>query len=234
MRRLLSLLPCLVPGFLGLVPSAVAGQGALIDEGEFRILIDGAEVGSESFAIRRTGSGTDAQIIATAETTLELSEGRVHLRPALQVSGEGMNLAAYQVKVSGERDQEVYVHLDDGRYVTRIHSDGSQQEREYRVAPGTVVLDAETAHHYYFAGARAEGAGGSVPVIVPRESRQYDLSLSDAGTETIELGSGRTEARRLRLEGGATPGDLWLDEEGRVLRLELADEAFVAIRTEAP
>ena len=232
MRSALPLLPTLALGFL--VPLPMAGQSALVDEGVFQITVDGQPAGTESFSIRRSGTGADAQIIATAEIQMTVPEGRLDLRPALQVSGEDMAVAAYQVKVSGHRQEEVYVTLGDRRFLTRIRSEQGLQEREFRATPETVLLDARAAHQYYFVNQRAGAQGGSFPVIVPSENRQYTLRISIVGEESIQIGGQSISARHLRLEGNDAPRDLWVDSEGRVLRLVIESEGFVATRESRP
>ncbi len=210
------------------------GQSVTIDEGSFRILVDGAEVGTETFAIRRSGSGADAQVIATAEVQMQVPEGRLDLRPALQASGGDMAVSAYQIKVSGHRQEEIYVTLGDRRFRTSVRSERGEQEREYRASPGTVLLDTGVAHQYYFISSRVGSGGGTVPVIVPRESQQFDLRVTSVGTEEIQVGGERVSARHFRLEGSGETRELWVDEEGRVLRLEFPAGGYVAARTQRP
>jgi hypothetical protein len=232
MRMLAFLVPLLGLGLL--LPSGAPAQSVTVDEGTFRILVDGREVGTERFAIRRSGSGADAQIIATAEIQMEVPEGRVDLRPALQASGGDMAVSAYQVKVSGDRQEEVTMELGERRFFTRIRSERGLEEREYRAAPGTLLLDTGVAHQYYFVGHRAGTNGVTVPVMVPRERRQYDLRITVTGTETIQIGGQQVQARKLGLEGGNETRSLWLDDEGRVLRVESGDGSFVAVRERLP
>lgn len=232
MRRKIYLVPLLVLGFLQ--PTAAASQSVVVDEGTFRLLADGRQIGTESFTIHRLGTGADAQILATAEIRMEVPEGRLDLRPALQAAGTDMAVSAYQVKVSGAHQEEVTVELGDRRFLTRVRTEHGLQEREYRAAPGTLLLDTRVAHQYYFVSHRVGDSGGSVPVMVPREGRQYDLQITPAGGEQVEIGGQNVQARRLRLEGGGDTRDLWVDDEGRVLRVEFADGGFVAIRERLP
>lgn len=215
-------------------PPAVSAQAVVVDEGEFRILVDGQEAGTESFSIRRSGSGAEAQIIATAEIQMRLPEGRVDLRPALQASGQEMAVSAYQVKVSGYQQEEIYVTLGDRRFRTQIRTERGEQEREYRAAEGTLLLDTGVAHQYYFVSLRFPSEGGRVPVIVPREGRQYTLTVTVAGSTTVEIGGTGLEARHLRLEGNGGVREVWVDAEGRVLRVRHADAGYEAIRKDAP
>jgi hypothetical protein len=233
MPRPRHLLPLLVLALL-LPALELRGQSVTIDEGSFRILVDGSEVGTETFAIRRSGSGADAQFIATAEVQMEVPEGRLDLRPALQASGGDMEVSAYQIKVSGHRQEEIYVTLGDRRFRTSVRSERGEQEREYRASPGTVLLDTGVAHQYYFISSRVGSGGGTVPVIVPRESQQFDLRVTLVGTEQIQVGGEGVSARHFRLEGSGETRELWVDEEGRVLRLEFPAGGYVAERSQRP
>lgn len=231
--RLLPLLPLLlIPGLL--LPAHVQSQSVTLDEGTFDIFVDGREAGTETFAIRRSGTGPDAQVIATAEIRMDVPEGRVDLRPALQAAGSDMAVSAYQIKVSGHRQEEVYVTLGPRRFLTKIRSERGEQEREYRATPGTLLLDTDVAHQYYFVTTRAAANGGTVPVIVPRDGQVFDMTITVVGNERITIGGQATQARHLRLQGGQQVRDLWVDEDGRVLRLEFAGGAYVAERRSLP
>jgi hypothetical protein len=233
---MLRTLPLFLVAMAGLLlPSShLTAQSVTVDEGVFRITVDGAEVGSETFAIRRSGTGADAQIIATAEIQMEMPEGALDLRPALQASGGDMAVSAYQIKVSGHRQEEVYVTLGDRRFRTSIRSERGEQEREYRATPGTVLLDTGVAHQYYFISSRIDGGNGSIPVIVPRESSQFDLTVTHVGDERIQIGGEGVDARHLRLEGNQETRELWVDSDGRVLRLEYPSGGYVAERERRP
>lgn len=209
-------------------------QVVTLDDGTFRITVDGREAGSETFQIRRSGSGDAAQVIATAEIRLEVPEGRLDLRPALQASGADMAVSAYQIKVSGAVQEEITVTLGERRFRTQIRSERGEREREFRAAPGTLLLDSGVAHQYYFLATRIGSEGGTVPVISPRQGTQFDLRVVPVGTESIRIGGAQVEARRFRLEGPDGVRELWTDAEGRVLRVEIPEQGYVATRERAP
>lgn len=217
-----------------LSPSPLVAQGVTVDEGTFTLYLDGREAGSESFAIRRSGEGAQAQIIATAEIQMEVPEGRLDLRPALQAAGEGMEVSAYQIRISGHQQEEIYVTLGDRRFRTSVRSERGEQEREYRATPGTVLLDTGVAHQYYFISSRAGESGARIPVLIPREGAQFELQVSVVGTDRIQIGGAAVDARHLRLEGRGETRDLWVDAANRVLRLEHAASGYVAERQQLP
>ena len=112
MLALTALLTCM--------PSVTAGQSLIVDEGSFEITIAGRLAGTEDFVIRRSGSGLNSQTIATAEITIAVPEGRSDLRPALQMVGGGMAVSAYQMKLSGTREEEVFVTVAPDRFLLKI------------------------------------------------------------------------------------------------------------------
>jgi len=222
--------------FLALAPLPLdlSAQSVALDQGRFRITVDGRDSGTETFSIRRSGTGEEAQIIAMAEIQMEVPEGRADIRPALQASGSDMAVSAYQVKISGALQEEVYVTQGDRRFVTTVRTERGEREREFRATPGTLVLDPGVAHQFFFLTARLGTSGGTVPVISPREGRQFELSVQVVGPETLLVGGVPVRSRHLRLQGENGVRELWVDDAGRVLRLEDPARGYVAIREQAP
>jgi hypothetical protein len=209
-------------------------QAVTLDEGIFQITIDGRPSGTEEFSIRRSGTGANAQIIAAGEILMEVPEGRLDLRPALRADGGDMAVSAYQIRISGHRQEEINVTLAERRYLSNVRSERGEQEREFRATAGTLLLDTGVAHQYYFLSTRFPSGGGTAPVIVPREGRQFDLRVTEVARETVTIGGQPIAARHLRLEGNQDVRDLWVDSEGRVLRIEHAASGYVATRERAP
>lgn len=237
MRFLLALAAATVT--MGFAPVGDAGDvdpdATVLDEGRFLLSVDGRPAGSESFNIRRSGSGPDARLIAQAQIELDGAEGSLLMAPALEGEGDPMNVSAYQIKVSGAHQEELYITLADRRFITRVRSEDGDQELEYRATPGTLVLDREVAHHFYFLAARLDGRErDTVPVIRPREGRQYDLAVESRGRESISVGGTRMEAVRLDMEGGGESHRVWVDDRSRVLRVESPASDYLAVRDQPP
>lgn len=216
-------------------PAAPAAPANTLDEGRFILSVDGRPAGSESFSIRQSGSGADVRVIAQAQIELEGDEGVLRLAPAMEAEGDPMDVSAYQIKVSGARQEEIYVTQGDQRFITRVVSERGEQERELRAAEGTLLLDEGVAHQFYFLALRVQGVQqATIPVIRPREGRQYQLSVEDRGTETLSLAGTDVEGRRLHLQGGGETHDVWVDDQGRVLRVESPESGYLAVRQEPP
>lgn len=207
-----------------------ASQTTVIDEGTFRLSVRGTPVGTETFTIRRSGSGTAATVVAQGRITLDSGE---QTRALLQVDGPGLRPAAYQVEASGPDRLTVRGQTAGNRFRAQVVSPTGETMREYLIGDGAIVLDDGVAHHHYFVAAMA--AGASIPVIVPRQNRQVTATLRELAAETIQVGGQRVSARRLSFEPAGLPArTLWVDSEGRVLRLAIPDHGYLAERTALP
>jgi hypothetical protein len=223
--RLLRILPAFALLLAGLVPSSARGQAVLLDEGRFRILVDGREVGSETFTIHRIGLGGDSEILATA--TVEV-EGRT-LRPALKTSPTYRPLS-YQNAVSGSSNTELSVVLSGTRYESRMTGPEGDMEREYRAGEGSILLEGRIAHQYFFLARSAPAVGDRLRVIVPMEGRQLPVQVRSVDREDLRLGREVLSARHFTLSVGEAERHLWVDDDGRVLRVEIPAEGWVAER----
>jgi hypothetical protein len=215
---------------LGGATTATA-QTNVLDEGTFRLSVRGAPVGTETFTIRQSGTGAAATIVAQGRITLDTGD---QTRALLQVDGPGLRPAAYQIEATGSERLTVRGQAAGNRFRAQVVSPTGETMREYLIGDGAIVLDDGVAHHHYFVTAMALGAA-PVPVIVPRQNRQVTATVREAGRETIDVGGQRVSARRFSFEPQGLPArTLWVDDEGRVLRLSIPEHGYLAERTAPP
>jgi hypothetical protein len=107
--------------------------------------------------------------------------------------------------------------------------------REYLVSEGAVLVDEGVAHHFYFLIRRA-GSGGTVPVVVPRISRQVSTRVTSQGAAEVSIAGTSVPATRYLVEpaGSSPQAHVWADAEGRILRVEVPGRSMVAVRTARP
>lgn len=233
MRRPLDrLLPLLV--ILGL-PTALGAQTTTLDEGSFRFFLAGREIGTETFNIRQSGTGDDAVIIAQGSVVVDTAGAPQEVRAVLRVEGPSLRPAAYDVTVRGPDGQRIVGRVVGGRFSALIVSPTGEQMREYLASEGAVLVDAGVVHHHYFLARRAAAGATRVPIIIPRLNRQVAGTVEDAGQASVRIGSRSIPARRLVVTlAGAPDVHLWVDDRGRVLRMEVPERRYEAVRTNAP
>jgi hypothetical protein len=219
----------LVPAGLFALVLPASGQDVTLDEGRFALFSEGREVGSETFSIHRVGMGQTARILATANVEFDGER----MSPALSARSD-FTVSSYENEVTGTRSADLSVVLSDGRYVSRTRSPEGETQREYRAAPRTVVLENHVSHQYYFVARFVDDGGGPIVVIDPGTDRPSRLTLVSQESEPFRLGGRQIQARHLRLDGTGTIRDVWIDDQGRVLRVEIPSVGFRAERLADP
>ena len=215
--------------------TTLPAQTVTLDEGSFRLSVNGKEVGTEIFSIRQNGSGPNAVIIAVGRIVADSDKGPQQLNSELQVAGGTLRPAAYEVRVQGAASEQIKGRVVGGRFSAQIVSPAGEMMREYLAGDGAVVVDEGVAHQYYFLARRADGKSTRMPVIIPRLNRQVIADIVDGGPEKIAIAGRSFEARKyIVTPAGGPRREIWVDAEGRVLRLEIPDRKYAAQRVEAP
>ncbi len=224
----------LIAGAAVLVPLSAQAQTSTLDEGAFRLMVDGREVGTETFSIRQSGEGDRAVVIAQGRVVLANGGGE-QVVSSLQLSGTPLRPAAYDLQVQGGDAERIAGRVVGGRFSARIVRPSGEQMREYLVSDGAVIADEGVAHHYYFLAQRVGGSDGRVPLVIPRSSRQVWANVTVADGQSVQIGGRGISARRLDIQpqGGAA-AQVWVDAQNRVLRVAIPSSSFVAERTAAP
>lgn len=214
--------------------SSLTAQTVTLDEGSFRLSVGGKEVGTEVFSIRQNGSGEAAVIIAVGRIVLDGDKGPQQLNSELQVAGGTLRPAAYEVRVQGAASEQIKGRVVGSRFSAQIVSPAGEMMREYLAGDGAVVIDEGVAHQYYFLARRVKGTNGRVPVIIPRLNRQVMAQVTSGGPEKIAIAGRSFEAHKYIVSASGTASrEVWVDSEGRVLRLEIPERNFVAQRVAA-
>lgn len=214
---------------LGL-PLAAAAQVAVVDEGSFTISREGSRIGREEFAIRRTPNPGGDVLVANA--TAVYTDRR--LSPALQTDAAGAPLR-YQVEVivGGDVQERLQGRVGRGRFSAQLRTPRGESAREYVVADGALILDDDVFHQYYFL-ARA-GRTGLVPVVVPRRNVQVTMRVDNEGADAVVIDGNRLSATRyVMTEPDGSTRRIWVDGEGRVLKVTLVARGITALRDNPP
>lgn len=224
LRRLL--LPALL-----VAASPLGAQVRLVDEGSFTVTRGEERLGREDFSIRST-PGVSGDTVLVAQGTVARGEQR--LLPALSTGRTGA-ARSYQVEVRrGEATVERWsAQVAGGRMSARVQTPTTEAAREWLVAEGAPVVDLDVFHHLHFLA--RSGRTGDVPVVVPRRGAQERWRVTVEGADPVSIAGRLLPARRLAITDGTGERILaWLDDEHRVLRVELPRRGVVAVREDAP
>ncbi len=206
-------------------------QVVTLDEGTFTITRNGTPVGRESFTIRSSPGGT-AGAVVQARATVSYDDRR--LTPVLKADSIG-SPTEYQLEVrAGANASEVLKGvIRRGRFSATMQTPRGENLREYVVSEGALVLDEDVFHQYYFL-ARG-GRTGSIPVVVPHRNVQVVMRMEDRGPASVTVGGQSIAGRAYVLvEPGGANREIWVDSQGRVLKVAIPSRGIVALRDDPP
>lgn len=221
------LVPVLAASLLVAPHRGSAQSERTIDEGSFTITVNGQRAGRETFTILAEPRGDGWEQIARGT----LSYGDTLLTPKLSADPTG-SAVAYQIETRNSNDSWKGT-IVRGRVSAHIHSARGESEKEYIVTDGALILDDGVYHQYYFIPQRT--TNGSVAVLIPRRNTQIRLKVTATGNERLTVGTRELDARHFVLtEPDGAKRELWVDSQGRVLKVTIPARGIVAMRDDPP
>lgn len=209
------------------VPATAGGaQVVPVDDAVFVLHRNGVVVGEEHVSLHRMGLGQDARFIGQSE--VRLRDG-TEMRPRLEASPD-MRPTTYQNKFTGAEAGEVILSRAGRRLIARVQTASGEAQREFRVTGTTVILEPEVVLLYYFLRPWSGTPGADLTVLEPRSGAQARYTLEQSGSEEIRIGRLTVSTVRVRLRAGDDVREIWFDDEGRVIRLEIPSTGFRAER----
>jgi hypothetical protein len=207
---------------------AATGQGATIDEGTFVITQRGSPMQTESFRIARLDNG---MIRATGQ--IAMGDNRVS--SSLTADSSGTPAAyGYVEKTRGVTTLQLQA-LGGGRRLSLKSSDNRNNEamKDFPISPGrSLILDEGLMHQLYFAAASKRT--GQLEVIMPRRARREAATLSNRGPEPVTVAGRSVTGTHYSLVDRSMAREFWIDDGGRVLRVEIPVLGLVAVREDLP
>jgi len=200
-----------------------------VDQGSFTISINGQRAGREDFRIATTPSGSSRDYIATATVVY----GDRRLSPELHADTAGVpSFYTVVVRNAGEQQEQWSGNIVSGRVSAKIRNPRGESAKEFIVTDGALILDDDVFHQYFFVAHRSRN--GSITAVNPRRNAQETLRVSSVGPDRVTIGTRDLEATHLAITDSGGQRDLWVDAQGRVLKVSIPARGVVALRDDPP
>ncbi len=210
--------------------AAAHSQGsAVVDEGTFSVAQNGVPLGRESFRIVRAPAPGGQVYRAQGQNAL--GENRVTTSLSTDSSGTPVS---YEATLT--RGNQLALRLQGkgrpGRFGVLAQSKTGESVREYVLDNGALIMDEDVFHHFYFVPLAAQHA--EIIVISPRSAQQIRLRLEQRGEEGVEIAGQTIAGRRFALVGTDGERHVWVDGQGRLLKVSLPQRGLIALRDDPP
>jgi hypothetical protein len=209
-----------------------AGVAAPVDEGVLVVRVDTLEVARESFRLTH-GRLSRGDAGWTLATTIRYDRARpvVVLAPILEVNSDTMP-ATLQYDVADPRQPaRILGELGRGRFTVRLVARATERAREFPTGQRAAVLDDSVFALYVFAAWRAAAEPVTLTAVFPRGLRRDVVQIRDLGMESTTLNRDPARLRHIVLGAdGQQTVNVWLDEGGRLMKVEIPSRRLTAER----
>src|SRR5208282_1034553 len=217
-------------------------EGQKVDAGSFGVFQNGHRVGTETFSIYQTGSGS----VIDSEFKTENAPTTAVQTSEMQLTTKG-EIRRYEWKeVSPGNAQSVVVPNDDFlNQKWRAGPEEKEQEQPYLLPPATSILDDYFFIHrevlaWKVLGMVCKQDKGQLQCL-PKQHTQFGtlnphqhssalLTGEFLGREKVNLKSGPQDLIKLELKSEAGTWQLWLDDQFKVMRMSVLGENTEVVR----
>ncbi len=197
------------------------------EEGEFRILSAGKEIGSEKYVIISSDDAASSSSVVDFKNPGD-SRQRVRLETNAQMNGRFVP-KTYQLKsdVDGQKGTINGIFSPQQAMFEYI---GGRNPRKGGLLVGDqyTILDTNIFHHFIFLvrlfkfGSREKNQ--RFEVVVPQEQDNGVLRITELEKENIVVRGKKVEARRLKVDSGSVEIYLWVDGQRIMQKLTVPEK----------
>ncbi len=201
-------------------------------DASFRLLENGAAIGSATVVVARDADGWQVQSTSHAEGTIGLDVTRLEISydAAWRLRFLSMELA------SGDERRVIHVAIQG----VRARTDVVVPDREAafgtdRVSPGVIAVSDYVFGTYQALAARVEtlAPGNDIPILLTTRGEVH-ATVDAVRDEDVTTDSGTIRARHISLRvmrDSPTPIEIWV-AEGKLVKLELPLDRLVLLRSD--
>jgi hypothetical protein len=223
-------------------PAQKQPEGEKVDSGSFGVFMNGHRVGTETFSIYQSSSGS----VISSEFKTENAPTEASQTSELRLSPNG-EIRRYEWKeLSPGQAQSVVVPNEE--FLSQKWNTGPQtkdQEHPYLLPPSTSILDDYFFIHrevlaWKFLATECKQENGKVMcpsrqraqfgTLDPHQQSSSPLSAEYIGREKIKFKGSEQEFNKIEFKTEAGTWQLWLDDQFKVMRMVIEGDNTEVIR----
>ena len=203
------------------------------DQGSFKILFNGEQIGEERFQI--VADATAFKAFAEIHLTVEREREKTTftIKPVLQFKKTFEPISYQVLQESGPNKMKAQVNFKPGRSEALYETDREKDPREIELRPDVLVLDDNVFHHYILLTKRYDFLKGGVqefPAFIPQQFLAGIISVEDKGMEKVTLKGDSVSLQHLLVDSGELQFSLWLNEHHELLKISVPKSNVDVVR----
>lgn len=204
------------------------------EEGEFRILARGKEIGTEKYVIVSSADSASSTSVVEFRNPGETHQ-KVQLETRLDMNGRFVP-RAYELKTEVDGKKGLVVGAFQPNQAMFQYTTTTVAPKKSGVLVGNefTMLDTNVFHHFVFLARlykfdSAEKAQ-RFEVVIPQESDGGFLKISNEGRETISVRGKRVDTTHLKADSGAVVMNLWVDSRRVLQKISVPERGIDVVR----
>jgi len=210
-------------------PGRKAGQ----EEGEFKIIVQGKEIGSEHYVLAVTENSASSSSILNFRNPSNTQQ-KVQMESKLDMDGH-FRPRGYQLRsdVDGKKGSIVGA-FNPNAAMFEYNNGSTPTKKGLLVGNDYTILDTNIFHHFIFLvrlyNFDSKEKLQRFEVVIPQEADSGVLKISEANRETLSIGAKKVEARHLQVDSGALLIHLWVDRQLVLLKISVPSSGIEVVR----
>ncbi|MDM7995557.1 MAG: hypothetical protein QUT30_07735 [Acidobacteriota bacterium] len=199
---------------------------------QFKIFLDGKEIGEEKFSITVSGDAISSRSVVNLR---DVGYKRLKVQLESELSMDSFYMPrSYQLRtnVDGQKGT-INGTFTKGEATFEYRGSGNPRQRGLLTGDSYVLLDTNVFHHFIFVARLFDfsaNKGQSIEAVIPQELDGGILKVSEIGIEIIQIGGKRRDLRHLRADSGVLQIDLWVDDQRTLYKIAVPSKRIEVIR----
>jgi hypothetical protein len=206
-----------------------AGQ----EEGEFKIVVQGKEIGSEHYVLAVTENSASSTSVLNFRNPSNTQQ-KVQMESKLDMDGH-FRPRGYQLRSNVDGKKGSIVGTFNPNAAMFEYQGGSTPiKKGVLVGNDYTILDTNLFHHFIFLvrlyNFDSKEKVQRFEVVIPQEADSGVLKISEAKRETLSIEGKKVETRHLQVDSGSVLIDLWIDRQGVLHKISVPSSGTDVVR----
>jgi hypothetical protein len=210
-----------------------AAKDAVQEQGEFKILVDGKEIGTERYVLAVAGESASSTSILDVKNPANAGK-KEHMESKLDMDGQFRPLNYRLTKDVDGKKLSIVGFFSPNQAMFEYSSGTVPIKKGLLVGNDYTILDTNLFHHFVFLVRLFKFDSKEkiqrFEVVIPQAIDSGILKVSEMDRETLVVKGKKTETRRLQIDSGALLIHLWIDKQRVLQRISVPGSSIEVLR----
>ena len=203
------------------------------EEGEFKIMVGGKEIGTEKYVVALLGDSASSSSLLDFKNPAN-PEQKVRMESKLDMDGQ-YRPRSYRLSTDiGGKKGAIAGSFSPNQVMFEYSSGAAPTKKGLLVGKDYTILDTNLFHHFVFLVRLfkfdSKESVQRFEVVIPQEADSGVLKISESNRETLVVNGKKIEAHHLQVDSGALVIHLWVDKQRILHKISVPSSGIEVLR----